>query len=156
MLGIKRIDHFAVATDDLEAQVRFYTQLFEMQIKGRFRSPDDGFDGVQLRIPGSETLLEVLTPSGEQTFLQRFLAERGPGMHHVTYEVEDAHRAAAELRAQGIEPFGERTAHGWHEMFIHPRDAGGVLIQLYEVVDQTAYDEIVRAEGSAGTKPDGI
>ena len=134
MLGIKRIDHVSVVNGDLEDRVRFYTELFGMEVNERFESPEAGFKGAALKIPGSATQWEILEPLGDESFLHRFLAERGAGMHHATFEVEDAVKAAAALRAYGIEPFGESTAGDWKQLFIHPRDSGGVLIQLYEVV----------------------
>ena len=142
MLGIKRIDHVSVATGDLEGRVRFYKELFAMEMDERFASPADGFKGATLRVPGSDARWELLAPEGEGSFVQRFLDERGPGLHHVTFEVEDATKASAVLREYGIEPFNERTEHGWHQMFIHPRDTGGVLVQLYEVVGED--DTILR------------
>ena len=134
MLGIKRIDHVSVVNGDLEDRVRFYTELFGMEVDERFDAPDAGFKGVALKIPGSPTQWEILEPLGEDSFLHRFLADRGAGMHHVTFEVEDITKAAAALRAYGVEPFGESVAGEWKQLFLHPRDTGGVLIQLYEVV----------------------
>ena len=132
MLGIKRIDHVSVVHSDLEGRVRFYRDLFGMEVVEKFETPDGGFKGVALSIPGSPTQWEILEPLGDDSFLHRFLAERGSGMHHATFEVEDIAKAAANLRAYGVEPFGESTAGDWKQLFIHPRDSGGVLIQLYE------------------------
>ncbi len=136
MLGIKRIDHVSVVTGDLSDRIQFYKDLFAMEVVDRFETPEGGFKGVAMSIPGSPTRWEILEPLGDDSFLRQFLAGRGPGMHHVTYEVEDADKAAAALRAYGIEPFNEQTSHGWHQMFLHPKDTGGVLIQLYEVVPE--------------------
>ncbi len=134
MLGIKRIDHVSVVNSDLEGRIKFYTDLFGMKVAERFESPDAGFKGAALSIPGSPSQWEILEPLGGDSFLHRFLADRGPGMHHATFEVEDIAKAAAALRAYGVEPFGESTAGEWKQLFIHPRDTGGVLIQLYELV----------------------
>lgn len=84
-----------------------------------------------LRVPGSSVRLEVLSPAGEGGFLERFLERGGSALHHLTFEVEDIERAAEALRGRGIEPFRRRTGPGWQKLFIHPRDSGGVLIQLY-------------------------
>ncbi len=132
MLGIKRIDHVSVVNSDLEGRVRFYQDLFGMVVAERFETADGGFKGVAMNIPGSPTQWEILEPFGDESFLHRFLADRGPGMHHATFEVEDIAKAADALRAYGIEPFGEGIAGDWKQLFIHPRDSGGVLIQLYE------------------------
>ena len=65
--------------------------------------------------------------------MRRFLGQRGPGLHHVTFEVTDIEAAAKVLRERGIEPVGMRVEGAWNkELFIHPRDTGGVLIQLYQ------------------------
>jgi methylmalonyl-CoA/ethylmalonyl-CoA epimerase len=134
MLGIKRIDHVSVVNADLEGRIRFYRDLFGMEVAERFETTEGGFKGVALTIPGSPTQWEILEPLGDDSFLHRFLDQRGPGMHHATFEVEDIAKAAAALRAYGVEPFGESTAGDWKQLFIHPRDSGGVLIQLYEKV----------------------
>ena len=134
MLGIKRIDHVSMATADLQGQERFFRELFDMETVERFSNPREGFAGVALRIPGSETRLEILEPSGDASFLERFVESGGPSLHHLTFEVEDIERAKNALAQRGIEPFGVTTSHGWHQLFIHPRDTGGVLIQLYQLV----------------------
>jgi methylmalonyl-CoA/ethylmalonyl-CoA epimerase len=134
MLGIKRIDHVSVVNGDLEGRIRFYRDLFGMEVAERFETTEGGFKGAALTIPGSPTQWEILEPLGADSFLHRFLADRGAGMHHATFEVEDIAKAAAALRAYGVEPFGESTAGNWKQLFLHPRDTGGVLIQLYELL----------------------
>ncbi len=134
MLSIKRIDHVAIAAASIDERVRFFSTLFGMKPGEKYDNPQDGYCGIELTIPGSDTKWEVLEPSGENSFVQRFIEQRGPGLHHVTFEVEDIEACARELRANGIEPFGMRVEGAWNkELFIHPRDTGGVLIQLYEV-----------------------
>ncbi len=134
MLRIKRIDHIAVAAASIDERVSFFSRLFGMKVRGdKYDNPQDGYCGLELTIPGSETKWEIIEPSGENSFVQKFLETRGPGLHHVTFEVDDIEAAAKELRAQGIEPFGMRLENAWNkELFIHPRDAGGVLVQLYQ------------------------
>ena len=65
--------------------------------------------------------------------MQKFINERGPGMHHITVEVEDADTACDYIREEmGIEPLGEPYEdYEWNQFFIHPRDTGGVLVQIY-------------------------
>jgi methylmalonyl-CoA/ethylmalonyl-CoA epimerase len=131
MLGIRRFDHVSMATRDLERQIEFFRNLFGMEVAERFRNVGEGFAGAALRVPGSSVRLEVLAPAGEGGFLGRFLEAGGSALHHLTFEVEDIERAAEALRRRGIEPFRRRAGPGWQELFIHPRDSGGVLIQLY-------------------------
>jgi methylmalonyl-CoA/ethylmalonyl-CoA epimerase len=134
MLGIKRIDHVSVVHSDIEDRITFYRDLFGMEVVERFETESGAFKGVAMSIPGSPTQWEILEPFGDGSFLHRFLAERGPGMHHATFEVEDIAKAADALRSRGIEPFGEGIQNDWKQLFIHPRDSGGVLIQLYEQI----------------------
>ena len=133
MLPIKRIDHVAIAAESIDERVRFLSELFGMKPGPRYDNPQDGYNGVELTIPGSDTKWEVIEPAGENSFVTRFLGQRGPGLHHVTFEVTDIEAAAKVLRERGIEPVGMRVEGAWNkELFIHPRDTGGVLIQLYQ------------------------
>ncbi len=103
-----------------------------MKVSGRWQNEDQGYRGVSLEVPGGTAHFELLEPLGDDSFLDRFLAERGPGLHHVTFEVADIEAAAEAIREGGIEPFrGVRRSHGWAETYIHPQDSGGVLFQFY-------------------------
>lgn len=132
-LGIKKLDHVAMAVWNVEEYLPFFTALFGMRVMGRWRNEGEKYAGVTLDLPGVGVQWELVEPAFDDSFLTRFLKERGPGLHHVTFEVEDVERAAEILRRRGIEPFGGvRTGSTWKELFIHPRDSGGLLIQLFE------------------------
>ncbi len=132
-LGITKLDHVAVAVWKVDEQLPFLTELFGMKVVGHFETEEERYAGVTLDVPGGNTQWEVVEPTSDDSFLARFLKERGPGLHHVTFQVEDVEKAAEVLRARGIEPFGGvRVLPTWKELFIHPRDSGGILIQLYE------------------------
>jgi methylmalonyl-CoA/ethylmalonyl-CoA epimerase len=132
-LAITKLDHVAMAVWKIDEHLPFLTELFGMKVVGRFRSEDEHYAGVTLDVPGGSTQWELVEPTSDASFLARFLTERGPGLHHVTFQVENVEKAAEILRARGIEPFGGvRVGPTWKELFIHPRDGGGVLIQLYE------------------------
>lgn len=144
-LAITKLDHVAVAIWKVDEHLPFLTQLFGMKVVGRFRSEEERYAGVTLDVPGSNAQWELVEPTSDDGFLARFLRERGPGLHHVTFQVEDVEKAAETLRARGIEPFGGvRVGSTWKELFIHPRDAAGVLIQLYEGY----WDSQAQQEGS--------
>ena len=131
-IGIKRLDHVCWAVKRLEDALPLLTELMGMTVEGRFENPEMGFRGVGLRVPGGTGHFELLEPLGKDSYLHRFLAERGPGLHHVTFEVDDIDRAAEAIREYGIEPFGGvQRGHGWAETYIHPKDSGGVLFQFY-------------------------
>jgi methylmalonyl-CoA/ethylmalonyl-CoA epimerase len=93
--------------------------------------PGPGFRGGQWEFqPGAR--IEVIEPDGpDGGFLHRFLAARGPGIHHVTFKVPDIHRAAELARAHGYDVVGFNDAfEGWKEMFLHPGQAQGIVVQL--------------------------
>ena len=132
-LGITRLDHVAMAVWKVEEYLPLITELFGMKVVGRWRSEEEKYAGVTLDVPGGNVQWEVVEPISDDSFLTRFLKERGPGLHHVTFQVEDVEKAAEILRRRGIEPFGGvRTGATWKELFIHPRDGGGLLVQLFE------------------------
>jgi methylmalonyl-CoA/ethylmalonyl-CoA epimerase len=133
-----------MAVWNIDEQVKFFTSVFGWKEAGRFRSEEAGFAGVVLDVPGADGQTqmqwEILEPIGEDSFIAKFLRERGPGLHHVTLQVDDADAAAAGLRGEGIEPFGgPRVSYDWKEMFIHPKASGGVLFQLYEQLDTPGF-----------------
>lgn len=133
MLRIKRLDHVSMAVWKLDEALPLFTELFGMRVVDRSQSEEEGYQGVTLDIDGGGTQWELMEPTSGDGFVARFLRERGPGLHHVTLEVEDMAEAVEALRERGIEPFGGiREGPTWKETFIHPRDTGGVLVQLYE------------------------
>ena len=143
-LGLKRIDHVSMAVWKLDEQVEFFTKVFGWKEAGRFTNEKEGFAGCVLDVPGADgqrqMQWEILEPIGENSFIAKFLNERGPGLHHVTLEVENADKAAGSLRECGIEPFGgPRVSYDWKEMFIHPKSSGGVLFQLFEQLDEPGF-----------------
>ena len=139
-IGIKRLDHVCWAVHKLEDTLPLLTELMGMRETGRWENEEQGFRGVSLELPGGTAHFELLEPLGEDSFLHRFLEERGPGLHHVTFEVSDIDSAAQAVRDYGIEPFrGVQRGHGWAETYIHPKDSGGVLFQFY--IDEDHHHE---------------
>ena len=132
MLGIKRMDHVCMVVPKLDERLPMLTELFGLKVLGRWENPQAGYNGATLEVPGSNTQWELLEPSGEDSFLVRFLRDRGPGLHHVTFEVESVEKATEALKGRGMQPFGGRNYEKYKEVYIHPRDSGGVLFQLYE------------------------
>ncbi len=131
-MGIKRLDHVAWVVNKLEDALPLLTELMGMTVEGRFEEPEVGFRGVGLRVPGGTGHFELLEPYDETSYLHKFIAEKGPGLHHVTFEVEDVRTSAKAMETFGIEPWGGvNETHGWAETFIHPNDSGGVLFQFY-------------------------
>jgi len=131
-MGIKRLDHVCWAVRKVDDVLPLLVDLMGMTVEGKFENADTGFRGVGLRVPGGTGHFELLEPFDSSSYLNRFLDEKGPGLHHVTFEVEDADKAAEAITEFGIAPWGGvNRSHGWVETFIHPKDSGGVLFQFY-------------------------
>ena len=132
-LGFRRLDHIALASPDLEARAAWLERVFGMEVERRWDVPERGYKGCLLRIPATELKLEILEPLGDEGFLQRFLARRGAGPHHVSCEVESVDVAVEALAGEGVSPAGGVDEGRWRRnFFISPRDANGVLFQLFE------------------------
>lgn len=135
-LGIVQIDHVCQAFPDRDALARWYEDLAGfVQV---WRTPDDEHPDMAdlvMNIPGSGICWEIITPRGEESFIERFLEKNGPTVHHVTFEVADWDAAMQACEHHGIETFdsNEGTTDGaaWRDTFIHPRLTGGVLVQLF-------------------------
>ncbi len=132
-LGWKRLDHVSIAAADPKAAAAFWRKLLGGDIDHYTVSPDGGFRVAMMHLPKRQTGLELIGPYDDHSFMQRFLRDRGPGVHHLTIEVEDIDQALAHVRdVMGIEPLDEPyDDYEWRQFFVHPRDTGGVLIQFY-------------------------
>lgn len=132
MFGLKRVDHISMAVWKIDDQLPFFTELLGLTLAGRWRNEKEGYAGAVLDFPGKQLQMEILEPIGEDSFVARFLKERGPGFHHVTIETDDVERASAAMRAFGVEPFGGITGpDDFRHTYIHPKSSGGLLWQVY-------------------------
>jgi methylmalonyl-CoA/ethylmalonyl-CoA epimerase len=127
------IDHIGVAVADLDAAIALYHDTYGMPLVHRETIEEQGVEAALLDVGDSH--LELLAPLGEDTPVGRFLARRGPGLHHVAYRVDDVAAALGELRAAGLRLIDEapRTGiRGSQVAFLHPSAAGGVLTELVQ------------------------
>jgi methylmalonyl-CoA/ethylmalonyl-CoA epimerase len=125
------IHHVGVAVADLDEAVRSYERLFGGRLEHRATVEDQGVEAATLRV--GEGRVELLAALGDDTPVGRFLAKRGPGMHHVAYEVEDVGAALAELAAGGaelIDTVPRRGMFGLEVAFVHPDSVHGVLTEV--------------------------
>ena len=128
------IHHLGVAVEDLDAAVATYERLFGAELEHRETVQEQGVEAASLRV-GSDRV-ELLASLGADTPVGKFLAKRGPGMHHVAYEVEDVGRALDELAAEGAELIDERPRRGLFGLevaFIDPDSVHGVLAEVVSV-----------------------
>ncbi len=129
-LEIARIDHVALAAWHIEDRLPLYRDIMGFRVDDARVDQDLGFAGTSLRLPGLDTGVEIIEPFNDESLIGRFLRHKGQGVHHVSVEVRDVESAATALRAAGIEPVSMRQTESGPEFFIHPRDAGGVLVHI--------------------------
>jgi methylmalonyl-CoA epimerase len=125
------IHHLGVAVDDLDAAVSTYERLFGAEVEHRATVPEQGVEAAAIRV--GTGLVELLEPLALDTPVGRFLAKRGPGMHHVAYEVDDVGAAIAGLAGEGVELIDESPREGLFGLevaFVHPDSVHGVLSEV--------------------------
>lgn len=132
---IERIDHVSLAVRDYDKAHDFFTRLLGA-ISGSQARDDSMKYSWHLFSLGDLSRLELISPTGPGSFLDNFLQDRAGGVHHITLQTTDILAARALLEREGIPYFGYNEYPGgiWKELFIHPRDAFGVLIQIAEFV----------------------
>ena len=129
-----RIHHLGVAVDDLDEAVGTYGRLFRAEVEHRATVEHQGVEAASLRVGDSR--VELLASLGDETPVGKFLAKRGPGMHHVAYEVADLSAALRVLSDSGAELIDERPRAGLFGLqvaFLHPDATHGVLSELVDV-----------------------
>jgi methylmalonyl-CoA epimerase len=125
------IHHLGVAVDDLDEALDTYTRLFGARLEHRATVPDQGVEAAAVLVGDSR--VELLAPTGEDTPVGKFLAQRGPGMHHVAYEVADVQAALSSLAREGVElidPEPREGLFGLEVAFVHPDSIHGVLAEV--------------------------
>jgi len=128
-----RIDHIGVAVDDLDAAVELYGGSFAMATAHRVTVEEQGVDAVLLDV--GENHVELMAPLGPDTPVGKFLAKRGPGLHHVAYQVPDVEAELARLRDAGVELIDEAPRTGLRDSrvaFLHLDSTGGVLTEIVQ------------------------
>jgi methylmalonyl-CoA/ethylmalonyl-CoA epimerase len=127
------IDHIGVAVGDLEAAIAVHRDTFGMPLVHRETMAAQGVEAALLDVGDSH--VELLAPLGDDTPVGRFLASRGPGLHHVAYRVDDVGAALDGLRAAGVRLIDEAPRsgiRGSRVAFLHPSAAGGVLTEIVQ------------------------
>jgi methylmalonyl-CoA/ethylmalonyl-CoA epimerase len=130
---IKGIHHFGVAVADLDESIELYRTALGATLVHRASSEKDGLEAAFLRVGDGE--LEVMAPLRDDSPVGKFLAKRGPGLHHVAYGVSDIVQALADARAAGLELIDAEPRMGMHGSriaFVHPKSMNGVLTEFVE------------------------
>ncbi|MEU8262427.1 methylmalonyl-CoA epimerase [Micromonospora sp. NPDC048999] len=140
-IGLLRIDHVGIAVADLDAAIDFYQRTFGMRCVHTETNDEQGVREAMLAV-GPTTdggCLQLLAPISPESTIAKFLDRKGPGLQQVAYTVADIDAACAALRERGVRLLYEapkRGTAGSRINFVHPKDAGGVLVELVEPADR--------------------
>ena len=128
-----KIDHIGIATDSIEEGLAVWRDALGLQVDATEEVAEQGVKVCMLAV--GDTHVELLEPLGPDTSVGKFLAKRGPGMHHIAIEVKDINASLAELRSKGARLIDETPrvgARGCLVAFVHPSSINGVLLELVQ------------------------
>lgn len=135
-MAVIRIDHIAIVVEDIEESRGFYEEALGLNLTHVEHVEEQESTVAFFPTGGSE--IELVQPTSDDSGVARYLAKRGPGIHHICLEVDDIQATLDDLKARGIELINEEptTGSGGKQIaFIHPRSTSGVLIELYQAAD---------------------
>jgi methylmalonyl-CoA/ethylmalonyl-CoA epimerase len=130
---LTKINHIAVAVTDIEGALYFWQNGLGLVVDHVEDVPSQ--KAVVAFLPVGESEVELVKPTAEDTGVAKFLAERGGGMHHLCFEVDNIEEMMAHLKSVGVRLINEtpQILPGRKMAFVHPKSTGGVLVELYEV-----------------------
>lgn len=134
MPRIKAINHVALVVQDMEQSLSFWRDALGIDLHELRDVPAESSQVAFLPVGGSE--VELVRPTTEDSGIAKYLAKRGPGMHHICLEVDDLEAMLAQLKGRGVHLINEeprRAADGKIYAFVHPESTGGVLLELYQL-----------------------
>ena len=129
----RRIDHIGVAVEEIEPAIALYRDSLAFDVAHREVVEEQGVEAVLLDV--GENHVELLAPLGPDTPVGKFLAQQGPGLHHVAYQVTDIEAALARCREAGLRMIDETPRTGIRSSrvaFVHPKSTGGVLTEIVQ------------------------
>jgi methylmalonyl-CoA/ethylmalonyl-CoA epimerase len=132
-LLLTEIDHVAIAVDDLDSAIAYYQDTFGATVDHREVVESDGVEEALLKV--ADSYIQLLTPTRDDSPVAKYLAKKGPGLHHVGYRVDDCAEALESVKAQGHRVIDESPrpgSRGTTVAFVHPKDAFGTLIELVQ------------------------
>jgi methylmalonyl-CoA/ethylmalonyl-CoA epimerase len=128
-----RLDHIGVAVEDLDASLELYERDYGMTLVHRETIAEQGVEAALLDV--GENHIELLAATGPDTPVGKFIAKKGPGMHHVAYQVDDIESTLAALKQSGLRLIDETPRIGIRNSrvaFLHPKTAGGLLTEIVQ------------------------
>ena len=135
---LTRIDHVGLAVRDLDAAIEFYETVFGMRLAHRETNEEQGVQEAMIAVGDSGSCIQLLAPLSPESTIAKFLDRSGPGVQQMAYRVTDVDAVSAVLRERGVRLLYDEPRRGTSNSrinFIHPKDAGGVLVELVEPAD---------------------
>ncbi|GAB2983777.1 methylmalonyl-CoA epimerase [Saccharothrix stipae] len=135
---VTAIDHVGIAVPDLDAAIAFHRDHFGLEVAHEEVNEEQGVREAMLRAPGDDgagTAVQLLAPLTPESTIAKFIGRSGPGLQQLAYRVSDVDAAADALRAKGLRLLYDVARRGTSDSrvnFVHPKDAGGVLVELVE------------------------
>ena len=136
MAKITKINHVAIAVPDLDASLSFWRDALGLTLDHVEDVPSQ--KSMVAFIPCGDSEVELVKPTAEDTGVAKFIAERGGGMHHLCFQVDDIEEMLADLKDKGIRLINEtpQVLPGRKMAFVHPKSTGGVLVELYQLTEK--------------------
>jgi len=134
MPKVKAVNHVAVVVDDMDKSLSFWRDALGISLHELRDVPAEKSQVAFLPLAGSE--IELVRPTSDDSGIAKYLAKRGPGMHHICVEVDDIEGMLMQLKARGIRLINEEprlASDGKKYAFVHPESTSGVLVELYQV-----------------------
>jgi methylmalonyl-CoA/ethylmalonyl-CoA epimerase len=134
MANIKKINHVAVVVDDMDKSLIFWRDALGLQMSELRDVPAE--KSMIAFLPAGEAEVELVKPTSDDSGIAKYLAKRGPGMHHICLEVDNVVDMLSQLKSRGVRLINDEprlTADGKKYAFVHPESTGGVLVELYEI-----------------------
>ena len=138
-MAILRVDHVGIAVPDLDEAIARYRDCFGIHSVHEEVNDELGVREAMLAVGDGSTMIQLLAPLNSDTTLAKFLTNHGPGLQQLAYTVDDIDATSAELRARGMRLVYEQAkggTFGSRVNFVHPKDTGGVLVELVEPAAQ--------------------
>ena len=140
---LTRIDHVGIAVADLDEAIDYYRRVFGVGVVHQEVNEEQGVREAMLAVGDSGSYIQLLAPLTPDSTIATFLDRHGPGVQQIAYGVEDVEATSAELRAKGVRLLydtARRGTAGSRVNFVHPKDAGGVLVELVEAAPPDGAD----------------
>lgn len=142
-VGIVAVDHVGIAVPDLDEAIAWYARTLGLEATHTETNEEQGVREAMLHAPDdpSGTAIQLLAPLSESSTIAKFIGRNGPGLQQVAYRVRDVEDTAAKLREKGVRLLYDQARRGTADSrvnFVHPKDAGGVLVELVQPRDDPA------------------